>query len=84
MKGHRIRISHYRFPNVDQLLNGDIANKINKNWSSRKFMESKCNFRDKNCPHAGNCGKTCVVHKAECMKTGKMYIGQTQNTLKNA
>ena len=47
-------------------------------------MESECNFRDKNCSNSGNCSRTCVAHKAECMKTGKIYIGQTQNTLKKA
>ena len=77
-------MSYHRFPNIDQLLNEDVMSKINEMWGSRKFMQSKCNCRGKNCPYAGNCGKICVVYKAECMKTGKIYIGQTQNTLKNA
>ena len=55
--------------------------------SSKFFEKGKCNCNARSringkCIFNGKCNTTCAVYEYRCKKTGKSYIGQTQNAVK--
>ena len=87
MKWLRVSMSYHKFPNVRELLQADLTMKFTKELEVTDFMGLPCNCLQKtttnrNCIYGGNCRKSLVVYKATCIKTGKAYIGNTQQKLK--
>ena len=57
------------------------------NVQSRDFMTRDCNCKPghgtKFCVYRNVCGEALVIYKATCLRTGKYYIGCTQQFLKD-
>ena len=59
-----------------------------KGVESLDFLDKHCNCKTTNegCCNSGlvsDCRKTCIVHEATCLCCNKIYIGNTQQELKN-
>ena len=79
----QIRMSYHRFLNIRELLQGDLGTKLCKGIQSWDFATLQCNCRKKTtCQYDGKCRTPIVVYKATCQKTGKAYIGNTQQFVK--
>jgi hypothetical protein len=78
----RTSMAYHRFPNVRELLQGDLNAKLNESIRSLDFEVLSCNCRDKNdqgiCKYKSKCRTPIVVYKATCSVTKMAYIGNTQ------
>ena len=80
-------MSCHGFPNLSELLYGDLSSKLTKDIVSLDFVDRKCNCdksncTDRKCPCGGNCGECITVHRVKCEITGKDCMGQTQQQQK--
>ena len=88
LKWLRISMSYHRFSNLRDIFQGDLSRKLLANITSLEFMDEKCNCQKSSlreggvCMFGGKCRQKMVVYKAICLETGKYYIGQTQNNVK--
>ena len=79
----RVSMSYHRFVNLRELFQGDLNAKISEGIKSLDFENLDCNCKKpENCPYKGKCRRAIVVYKATCLKTGKQYIGNTQQYVK--
>ena len=85
LKWLRISMSYHRFPNLGELLQGDLCSKLNEDLISEDFMDRPCNcckkLRPNNgqCIYHGECRKCITVYKATC-HDGHYYIGTSVMT----
>ena len=84
----RVSMSYHRFPNATETLQADLVTKLNKTAKSLDFADEPCNCQgvgknNKICAFGERCRNKIVVYKVTCKKTGKIYIGCTQQNLKN-
>ena len=69
-------------------LSTEILNyKIMREIRSKDFKDLPCNCTNPsriegNCIYGEKCRVSMVVYKAKCVKTGKIYVGNTQQKLK--
>ena len=83
----RTSMSHHRFTNLRELLNGDLTTKLNKEVISLDFQRLECNCRLKKggtreCGYNNVCRRLVVVYKVRCTTTNKVHIGNTQQHFK--
>jgi len=79
-------MSHHKFSNLRELLQGDPSKKVNQGVRSLDFMDRSCSCqhkKDRLCACKGNCQKQIIICKAMCLMTGKHCIGNTQQTFKD-
>ena len=81
------RMSYPKLPNLEELLQGYLVNKIRRNLSSKDFLDRKCNCNTTTkvkgrCTYGGECCRCCVIYKVTCKCCGDFYVINTQNTLK--
>jgi hypothetical protein len=87
LKWLRVAMSYHRFTNVRETFQADLSSKLTDGLVSMDFECLKCNCntnKGKNgfCKYDNCCREQVVVYQAECLLTGKCYIGNTQNHLK--
>ena len=87
IKWLRMQMSYNRFPNLGELLQGDLVSKTRRNLASKAFLDRECNCNTSTkvkgrCTYGGECQRCCVIYKVTCKCCGKFYVGNTQNTLK--
>ena len=80
-------MSYHRFPNLGQALQGDLTSKLIKNVRSEDYADLECNCNSTSkvngsCAFGGDCRKSVVVYKAECVDCGMCYLGNMQQKLK--
>ena len=76
-------MSCHRFPNVRELLQGDLNTKLPDGIKSLDFDTKDCNCRNKsNCIFKGECRQHIAVCEATCTATGKKHICNTQQPVK--
>ena len=89
LKWLRISMSYYRFPNLSEMLQGDLSRKLLDGVESLDFIDRECNCRTGAtpgqglCPYRGNCRKSVIVYKVTCNCCNMIYIGNTQQQYKN-
>ena len=81
-------MSYHRFTNLREIFQGDLTHKLNMDVESKDFEQLDCNCRlgrEKKCGYNNLCRSSVVlvVYKIECKITNKVYIGNTQQHLKN-
>ena len=72
---------YHRFTNLREIFQGDLSRKLTEGVLSDDFLTLDCNCRDREtqgCDYNNVCRNPIVVYKAECKKTKKFYIGNTQ------
>jgi hypothetical protein len=75
LKWLRYSMSYRRFPNISQLIHGDLIRKVNENVISSDEERNICNCRKKKgepqaCKFNGVCSESNVVYEIECKTTG--------------
>ena len=78
-------MSYHRFTNLRETFQGDLSKKLTEGVQSINFMDRPCNCRPGKtggCQYGGVCRKSIVVYEITCKKTGKVYIGNTQQEFK--
>ena len=89
LKWLRISMSYHRFPNLSEMLQGDLSRKLLDGVESLDFIDRECNCRTGAtpehglCPYRGNCRKSVIVYKVTCKCCNMIYIGNTQQQYKN-
>ena len=89
LKWLRISMSYHRFPNLSEMLQGDLTRKLLEGVESLDFVDRECNCRPsitkghKLCPYQGHCRKSVIVYKVTCKCCNMYYIGNTQQQYKN-
>jgi hypothetical protein len=86
LKWLRFSMSYHRFPNLREMLTGDLASKLTKGVESMDFMMQKCNCIDPRGNGQYQYGDMCkipiIVVKITCKMTNKIYIRNTQQNFK--
>ena len=87
LKWLRVSMSYHKFPNLSEILGGDLQGKLMEEVESIDFMDRPCNCNsaskvDGECIYGSSCRKSVVVYKCECKICGVFYIGNTQNQIK--
>jgi hypothetical protein len=86
IKWLRILMSYHRFPNLREMLAGDLASKQTEGVQSLDFMVRYCNCKDPTgkgrCQYGNMCKVPIVIYKITCKMTNKIYIGNTQQNFK--
>ena len=81
-------MSYHRFPNLREMLQGNLISKLNHFIVSEDFKDRPCNccrkLRQNNgkCIYNSKCRRSLLVYKATCTD-GHYYIGSTQQHLKS-
>ena len=80
-------MSYHKFPNLGEILGGDLTGKLMKDVKSQDYMDRPCNCNkaskvDGKCIYGDKCRKCIVVYKCEYSICGMFYIGNTQNHIK--
>ena len=80
------RMSYHIFPNLGELIQGDLVNNIRWNLASTNFLDRECNCNTTTkvkvrCVYGGECRKCYVIYKVMCKFCGEFYVGNNQNTL---
>ena len=62
----RVRMSYHRFNNLAELLNGDLAAKIERGIFSKDLMDRECNCSlpskvNEKCVYEGKCLSKCII-----------------------
>ena len=73
-------MSYLRFPNLDEILQGDLLGKLRERIGLNNFLHRECNCISTTklkveCAYEGDCRACCIV----CVS---VYVGNTQITLK--
>jgi hypothetical protein len=78
----RVSMSYHRFPNLRELLQRDLQQKLMDGIPSLDFQNLPCNCigdgPEPSCKFNNLCRHPLVVYKVECKSTGNIYIGNTQ------
>jgi hypothetical protein len=86
LKWLRILMSYHRFPNMREMLQGDLSKKLTEGVESKDFKVRDCNCRGGKgpgkCQYGGFCRMPIVIYKITCTMTNKVYIGNTQQHFK--
>jgi hypothetical protein len=86
IKWLRISMSYHRFPNLREMLAGDLASKLTEGVQSLDFKVRDCNCKDPSgkgkCQYGNMCRVPIVIYKITCKMTNKIYIGNTQQNFK--
>ena len=80
-------MSCHRFPNLVEILQGDLVGNIRKGIASKDFRncEYNCNSMIEvkcTCDYVGECRSCCVFHEVMFRQFLSIYLVNTQNTLK--
>ena len=80
-------MSYHPFPNLGEILQGDLVDKIRKGIGSEYFLNRKCNcnYTTKvkgTCAYGGERRACCVAYKVTCRKCLSVYVVNTKKTLK--
>ena len=80
-------MSYHRYKNLAELLNGDLAAKIERGIFSKDLMDRECNCSlpskvNGKCVYEGKCRAKCIIYQVEFSKCDAIYIGNTQQTFK--
>ena len=80
-------MSYHRFPNLGEVLQGDMIGKLKKGTVSKDFSDRECNCSSTKkvkgeCAYEGDCRACCIFYKVTCKKFLSVYEGNTQNTFK--
>jgi hypothetical protein len=82
----RISMSYHRFPNMREMLAGDLSKKLSEGVESFDFKVRDCNCRGGRgpgkCQYGNHCRMPIVIYKITCKMTNKIYIGNTQQHFK--
>jgi hypothetical protein len=82
----RISMSYHRFPNMREMLAGDLSSKLSEGVESVEFKVRDCNCRGGRgpgkCQYGGYCRMPIVIYRITCKMTNKIYIGNTQQHFK--
>ena len=84
----RVSMSYSCFPNLGEMLNGDLGNKIMKDVDAFGFQDKPCNCtvttlkKDGTCRYEKLCQRATIIYNQHCLITGKYYYGKTQKYLK--
>jgi len=83
----RFTMCYTKFSNLREMFQGDLGRKLMKGIMSRDFMDLPCNCNaaskiDGKCIYKGDCRKMCVVYQAKCKICDEVYIGNTQQKMK--
>ena len=84
----RVSMSYHRFPNVKELFNGDLLEKLMDGIADTEVEDLDCNCnktsktRDRKCIYDEKCRLQTVVYEAYFPKYNKSYIGKTQRHVK--
>jgi hypothetical protein len=86
LKWLRISMSYHRFPNMRDLLAGDLLKKLSEGVESLDFKVRDCNCRGERgpgkCQYGNYCRMPIAIYKVTCKMTDKIYIGNTQQHFK--
>ena len=86
LKWLRISMSYHRFPNMREMLAGDLSKELSEGVRSLDFEVRDCNCRGGRVPGKCQYGDCCrmpiVIYRITCKMTNKIYIGNTQQHLK--
>ena len=86
LKWLRVSMSYHRFPNLREMLQGDLSKKLIEGVESMDFKVRDCNCRGGKtgkCQYGDVCRIPIVIYKVTCKTTNKIYIGNTQQYFKN-
>ena len=80
-------MSYHRFPNLGELLQGDLISKIIRDLASKDVLDRECNCNTNTKVNGrringGGCRRCYVIYKVTCKCYGDFYVGNTQNTVK--
>ena len=84
----RVSMSYHKFPNVKELFNGDLQNKLMADIVDTDVEDLDCNCnknsktRDGKCIYDEKCRLQTVVYEAYFPQHNKSYIGKTQRHVK--
>ena len=87
LKWFKLSMSYKKFSNLREIFQGDLNAKVMEGIVSLDFVARKCNCKSKNegiCSSgpSSDCRLSCVVYKATCRCCDKVYIGNTQQQVK--
>ena len=88
LKWLRTRMAYSRYTNLREGFQGIISSKLNEDLLSLDFLKKPCDCQQSTkrhgfCVYNNQCKVPCVVYKATCIKTGAIYIGNTQQYFKD-
>ena len=80
-------MSYHIFPNLGEILQGDLVGKLREGIVLKDFLNRECNCISTTkvkgeCAYEGGCRACCIVYKVTCKKGLSLYVGKTQNTQK--
>ena len=80
-------MSHHRFNNLAELLNGNLAATIGRGIFSKYLMDRECNCSlpskvNGKCVYEGQWRSKCIIYKVKCSTCDAIYIGNTQQNFK--
>ena len=78
-------MSYHRFTNLREIFQGDLSSKLIEGVESRDYviLECNCKLPGGKCGYNNVCLDSMVIYQVECLVTGKFYIGNTQQSVKN-
>ena len=81
----RVSMSYHRFTNLREIFQGDLSGKLIEGVESRDYQILECNCRlpGGKCGYNNVCLDSMVIYQVECLVTGKFYIGNTQQSVKD-
>jgi hypothetical protein len=86
LKWLRISMSYHHFPNMREMLQGDILKKLTECIKSMDFKVRDCNCRGSRgpgkCQYGGFCRMPIVIYWITCKMTNKSYISNMQQHFK--
>ena len=76
-------MSYHRYPNLSEVLQGDMIGKLRKGIGLKDFLDHECNCSSTTkvkyeCAYEGDCRAYCIVYKVTCKKCLSVYVGNTQ------
>ena len=80
-------MSYRRFPNLGEILRGDMVGKLREGIGSKDFLYRGCNCSSTTkvkgeCAYDVDCRARCAVYRVNCKLRLSVYVGNTQNTQK--
>ena len=75
LKWLRLGMSYHKFSNLNQILQGDLTEKLMNGIASKDFEPRACNCHNAAkgengyCAYNGECRSSVIVYKAQCKKT---------------
>ena len=80
-------MSYHKFSNLREIFQGDLTSKMMEGIYSRDYVNRPCNCNAQTlvkgvCPYKGKCCHKMLIYALTCNDCGKVYTGQTQDSLK--